>query len=62
MARPAGTNKTKKITQKKNSEKPSKLIPIYAPLCLMCGKNGNQSKSSKIPYCKECIQKLYEKY
>lgn len=74
MARPAGTNKTKKITQKKNSEKPSKLIPIYTPLCLMCGKNGNQSEfynsynltyqfnSSKIPYCKDCIQKLYEEY
>ena len=74
MARPVGTKKTKKITQKDLADKSHQSQQIATPLCLMCGKNGKVSdfyntfnltysfNALKIPYCKDCIQKLYEEY
>ena len=74
MANATVTKKARKVTQRKTTEKLLKLNQFLTPVCLMCGKNGNQNyfyntfnhtyefNSNKIPYCKECIQQLYEGY
>lgn len=70
--RPKGTKKSTKISQKDLSDPTYKSQQVATPFCLRCGHNGKQNdfynsynptynyNMHKIPYCKECIQQMYE--
>ena len=80
MARPRGTPKSKKVSQKDLNDPTYVTQQITTPFCLKCGKNCSEDGKGKpadfynswnptynfnmrkIPYCKECIQEMYEEY
>lgn len=74
IARPKGTPKSKKVSQKDLNDPTYVSQQVNTPLCLRCGVNGKQTSFynsfnptydwnlHKIPYCKECIQQMYEEF